>query len=275
LSNSRQCLILFIRVMKHYLKSLVLVLVLAALAASLSCRSPVEESEGPDTAAIIDQLYILESNPAFVSEATRLLESYGFEVDLWQGFDITVDFYRKLPSLGYKFIIFRVHSGILLSLEEEGVKPLPTTYLFTAENYTTTRYITEQLTDKVSNAVMVEDYPLVFAVNSEFIRDIEGEFDNTVILAMGCESYSYDDMPAVFVEKGASAYVGWSYVVSLEYVDEVTLDLIGNLCTANLTLSQAITQTMDAHGRDPYFDAFLKYYPAESGDKTVKELISQ
>jgi len=252
-----------------------LLLALAALVAFTGCGEPVPESDGPDTAAIIDQLHILEANPAFISEATLLLESYGFEVDVWQGSEITVDFYRKLPSLGYKFIIFRVHSGILISLEEEGAKALPTTYLFTAENYTTTRYIGEQLTDKVSNAVMVEDYPLVFAVNTDFLRESDGAYDDTVVLAMGCESYCYDDMPAAFVEKGASAYIGWSNVVTLEYVDEVMLDLLGNLCSANLTVSEAIDHVMTDHGNDPYFDAFLRYYPPESGDMTVKELISQ
>ncbi len=259
--------------MKRYLKLLALVLVLAVMAVSASCRSPSQESDGRDRAAIVDQLYILESNPSFITEATRLLESYGFTVDLWQGNDITVDFYRGLPSLDYKFIILRVHSGLLLSLEEGEVKPLPTTYLFTAENYTTTRYVTEQLTDKVSNAMMMENFPLVFAVNSAFMEDAKGEFNNTVVLAMGCESYCYDDMPEVFVEKGASAYLGWSTVVSLEYVDMVMLDLLGNLCTGNVTLAQGISRTMDDLGYDPYFDAYLKYYPAESGDRTVRELI--
>ena len=259
--------------MKRCLKSLVLAAVLAVLILSSGCGSPEREVEGSGTAAIIDQLYVLESNQAFVNEATLILESYGFEVDLWQGFDVTVDFFRELPTMGYKFIIFRVHSGILLSLEEEGVRPLPTTYLFTAENYSTTRYISEQLTDKVSNAVMVEDYPLVFAVNSDFIRETKGEFNDTVILAMGCESYSYDDMPLTFIDKGASAYLGWSHVVSLEYVDEVTLDLLGNLCTGRMTLARSIEKTMADLGKDPYFESYLKYYPEESGDRTVKKLI--
>jgi len=62
-------------------------------------------------------------------------------------------------------------------------------------------------------------------------------------------------------------------VVSLKYVDEVTLDLLGNLCTGNMTLAQSIDRTMADCGNDPYFDSFLKYYPAESRDKTVRELI--
>ena len=105
------------------------------------------------------------------------------------------------------------------------------------------------------------------------IKDAKGKFKNAVVLAMGCESYCYDDMPAAFIEKGASAYPGWSTVVSLEYVDKVTLDLLGKLCTANVTLSQGISRTMADLGYDPYFNAYLKYHPAGSRDKSVRELI--
>jgi hypothetical protein len=80
-------------------------------------------------------------------------------------------------------------------------------------------------------------------------------------------------MPEAFVEKGASVYVGWSDVVSLEYVDKVMLDLVDNLCTDNMTLAQGVSRTMADLGNDPYFDSYLKYFPAESGGMTVKELI--
>src|SRR4030042_399627 len=95
--------------------------------------------------------------------------------------------------------------------------------------------------------------PSIFTVNSAFIKSASGRFANTLVILMGCESYYYDDMPAAFVEKGASAYVGWSTVVSLEHVDKAALDLLGNLCTANLTLAEGIKRTMDGLGNDPNF----------------------
>ncbi len=252
---------------------LIIITVLAVFILPISCHTPAAVDDNLKKAAIIDQLYIRESNPELIAQVTGVLESYGFKVDVWQGVDISVDFYRKLPSLGYKLILLRVHSGLLVSLEGDKVITLDTTYLFTAENYTTTRYITDQLTDKVSNAVMGENTPLVFAVNSEFIRDAEGQFNHTVVLAMGCESYKYDDMPAVFIQKGASVYIGWNDVVSLEHADRVILSLIKNLCTANLSVSQSTSSTMKETGADPYFGSYLRYYPLESGDKTVEELI--
>jgi hypothetical protein len=259
--------------MKRYLEIVAVVLVLAAIAIPSGCQQSSQDQDAQDRAAIIDQLCLREHDPAFIAEATAILESYGFAVDIWQGEEITVDFYRELPKRGYKLLFLRVHSGLLLAMEESGVKPLEATYLFTGETYTTTKYVSEQLTDKVANALMVEDYPLVFAVSSEFIKDAKGKFNNTVIMAMGCESYYVDDMPAAFMKKGASIYIGWSALVSLEYVDTVALDLLGNLCRENMTVAQAITQTMAEVGPDPYFRTYLKYYPVESGNKKIRELI--
>ncbi|MCJ7604881.1 MAG: hypothetical protein MUO19_02460 [Dehalococcoidales bacterium] len=255
--------------MKRVLTGLLLVITLVIMVSG--CRN--NSDDDIQRAAIIDQLYVLESNPEFNEKASRMMESYGFTVDIWQGSEITVDFYRELPTMGYKLIVFRVHSGLLISMEGDEPAPLDYTYLFTAENYTTTRYVTDQLSDKVSNALISDEYPLVFAVNSHFILDAKGRFENTVILAMGCESYYYNDMPEAFLEKGASAYVGWDTIVSLAHVDAVTLDLLDNLCTDNATLAEATAATMADLGEDPYFHAVLRFTPPESADKTVQELI--
>jgi len=260
--------------MKRYLFIVSVIIVLTTLILTACSNHPAENHSAETKAAIVDQLYLLESNPAFIEKATQILESHGFTVDLWQGKEITVDFYRELPERGYKLIVFRVHSGLLLSMEGSKVVPLETTYLFTGETYTTTKYVSEQLTDKVSNALMSENYPLIFAVNSDFIREnTKGSFDNTVIIAMGCETHYFDDLATAFIEKGASVYTGWSTVVSLEYVDTATLNLLDNLCTENLTVEQGVAETMAELGHDPYFRAYLKYYPAESGGKTITELI--
>ncbi len=259
--------------MKRYSTILAVGLILAAIAILLCNCHPPQESGSQNRAAIVDQLYLLDPNPTFIAEAKALLESGGFTVDLWQGEDITVDFYRELPGRGYRLIVFRVHSGILLSLEEGKVEPLEKTYLFTGETYSTTKYVSEQLTDKVSNALMTEDYPLVFAINSEFIKkDLKGNFDKAVIMAMGCESCYSDDMATAFIEKGASVYIGWSTLVSLEYMDTATLNLLGKLCTENMTVVQGIIKTMAEVGYDPHFRSYLKYYPAERGNKNIKEL---
>jgi hypothetical protein len=262
---------------KLFLKVSIAILVFAALVLPAGCGSPTP-TVTPDLnkAAIVDQLSLRESNPEFIATATKLLESYGFTVDLWQGAAVTVDFYHRLPGMGYKFIVLRVHSGLLISLEADNTtRTLDTTYLFTSENYSTTKYVSDQLADRVSNAMMDENSPLVFAVNSEYIKRADGKFNNSIILAMGCESYKYDDLPAAFIEKGAAAYIGWSDVVTLDHVDVVTLDLLNNLCSANMTLSQSIASTFSRFGKDPYFGSFMKYYPSASGNSTVAQIIGK
>ncbi len=174
--------------------------------------------------------------------------------------------------MGYRFILMRVHSGSLVEIKNGQATEMPDTYLFTAENYTTSRYVTDQLTNKVSYAIMEANSPNVFAVDSEFIKDADGTFNKTVILAMGCESSRHTDLQDAFIAKGASVYIGWSDVVTLDHVDKVTLDLLKNLCTGGMTISEGISQTMATLGHDPYYNSFLKFFPDINGGKTIKEL---
>jgi len=95
---------------------LAIALVLAGIVAFVRIypvNQPSSDNLAEPKAAIIDQLYSLQPNEAFISEVTKELEDYGFEVDIYQGDEVTVDLYRQLPGYGYKVIIFRAHSGLL------------------------------------------------------------------------------------------------------------------------------------------------------------------
>ena len=61
-------------------------------------------------AVIIDQLHNDISNPVYHNKATSLLTDAGYEVDVYTTDDITVDFYKELPSMNYEFILIRSHS---------------------------------------------------------------------------------------------------------------------------------------------------------------------
>lgn len=243
----------------------------------LVCVSPTDQpadssDSGELKAAIIDQLYILQPNQEFIAQATEILEAYGFKVDLYQGDEVTVDLYRLLPTYGYKLIIFRAHSGLVREEYTGTVREL--TFLFTAELYRQPKYPTEQLTDQLASAQMPGDYPYVFATNSKFItQSMRGQFDNTVIIMMGCSCLYYTDMAQAFFEKGASIYFAWSQSVGLRYVDEATINLISNLCNKKMTVEQALHNTIAEVGCDPDYGADLRYYPPMSGDKTIKQLI--
>ena len=231
---------------------------------------PLPPENNLPMAAIIDQLSVLNSNHTFLDQITQQLEDYGFGVDIYQGNDITVDFYRELPEKNYRLIIFRAHSGLLSG--EEGVVRMTT--LFTNEAYRETTHITEQLANRVAKARIDTKHPMVFSIKDSFItKSMEGDFDNTVIIMMGCSCIAIDDLAQAFIEKGASTYLAWHATVGLGYVDQATTYLIQQLCGEQLTVAETVRNTMDTIGADPMFGAKLKYFPAHSGDKTLEQLL--
>jgi hypothetical protein len=233
-----------------------------------ACSAP--ELEPEPRAAIIDQLSIHFPNQAFLDQTAQHLAEYGFVVDLYIGDDVTVDMYRKLPAQGYEVIIFRVHSGLL------GVDPkvASKTWLYTNEPYSKTSHIVEQLDGQVTYAKTHEDAPWFFAVSAKFIeKSMEGKFKKTAIIMMGCDCLHFEDFAQTFIQKGASTYIAWDVSVMLDYVDGATQVLIEKLCSEKLTVEEAVAQTMDEKGPDPEFGAVLKYYPKQSGQHTLAELI--
>jgi hypothetical protein len=233
---------------------------------------PPADHGGKPIAAIVDQLSSFKENEAFVANVTKELEDYGFEVDLYQGDNITVDFYRGLPNHGYKLIVFRAHSGILEGEEQTYYK----TTLFTNEEFDWKKHQLDVLADRLFMASIAEGYPWVFSISPKFISEsMSKEFDGTVIIMMGCAGIYLTDLAEAFIDKGASAYLAWDASVDLDYVDEATTYLIEQLCSENATIKEAVDNTMNVIGPDPEHEAELKYYPyypSGIGDKTLQEL---
>jgi hypothetical protein len=249
---------------------LLLTLLTISLLPLPACSQAPNSSTEPAKAAIIDQLYSLQPNEDFISEIIEELEAYGFEVDIYQGDDVTVDLYGQLPSCGYKLIIFRAHSGLLGSKGQT----IKRTCLFTNEPYSERKHVPEQLSDQLAMARIDENHPWVFGIGDKFItQSMEGEFNNTVIIMMGCSCLYLEDLAQAFVEKGASAYLAWDVTVDLDYVDKATPYLVRQLCLEKVTIKKAVASTMNVVGPDPKHKAVLKYFPPSSGDKTLKELI--
>ncbi len=99
-------------------------------------------------AAIIDQLDDLFPNKRYQQKSLEYLENAGFDVDLYTTEDITVDFYKKLPSMNYKLIYIRTHSVEVVELGNS-------TLLFTGEKYDIDKHILEQLSGQVTKALPI------------------------------------------------------------------------------------------------------------------------
>jgi hypothetical protein len=154
-----------------------------------------------------------------------------------------------------------------------GDKAIPRTCLFTNEPYSETAHIGDQLSDRLAKARIDENNPWVFGIGADFVsKSMQGKFNHTVVIMMGCSTLYIDDLARSFIEKGASVYIGWDATVSLDYVDDAALILVEKVLSKNVSIEAAITGTMSEKGVDPSFSAVLKYYPSQSGNQTLSEL---
>ena len=69
------------------------------------------QTESIPKAAIIDQLHDDIPNILLQQKATELLAAAGYEVDLFTTKDITLDFYKRLPSMNYDLAMIRTHGA--------------------------------------------------------------------------------------------------------------------------------------------------------------------
>ena len=233
-------------------------------------------SEGP-RAIILDNLGLYDKSLSgkdimFVQETKELLEGIGVEVEYVGVKDVTLNFYRGLAK--YNLVILRVHSGILV----EGNKKI--VCFFSSEelsekkfrdysNWFEKKYLANA-TLELPNGTKKS----FIGVKPDFIRNcLNGEFENSIIIAMGCNSLESYSMARAFVDdKKALVYMGWTRDVTADYTDNATLELLKRFFQKNQTVKEAIEIK---RLRDPKTGAVLKYYPASAAELCPKEIIEQ
>ena len=241
----------------------------------------------PPKVAIVDHLSFFpeQRNPAFVDACRNILEEGGLTWAYHKGEEITVNFYRNLPSGGTSLIILRVHSAIMKT-EKETISILG---LFTSERYSpeaTRKYRDDVLNDRLVEAFFSEEEReqgiSYFGIVPKFVEEsMKGEFKNTVIIMMGCEGLGYDglpytDMAKAFVNKGAKVYISWDGPISVNHTDQATVHLLQSLILHKRTIKRAVSETMEIVGKDPRYNSTLQYYPkiAEVGNYAIPNLKS-
>lgn len=220
-------------------------------------------------AAIVDHLSLSAPNQTFIKTATNILKEAGFTVDYYPGEEVNVEFYRNLPSHSHDLIILRVHSA----LSGERKPPLA---LFSSEPYNKMEHVHEQITGQV---VMVrfqtyqEGDPTYFGIFPNFVRSsMNGRFENTMVIMMGCDGLTDTDMAKAFIEKGAKVYISWFGPVSASHTDLATAHVLQHFLIEKRTLKEAIRETFKEIGSDPAYKSLLIYYPLEVGDQTVEDI---
>lgn len=217
-------------------------------------------------AAIVDQLGISQPNKRFVESASRILEQDGYVVDYYPGENVTVSFYKNLPKCNYKVVILRVHSA----LGPNDKKPV---VLFTSEVYNSLNYPLDQLYGRLKKVhfTYVED-KYYFGVTPDFIRNSNGKFNNTVVILMGCNGRTYEEMAQAFIEKGASTYISWNRKVLPQHTDKATLLFLQHSLEEDKTVEQSLNQTFHEVGYDPHYLSKLECFPSNKSSYTISEL---
>jgi len=213
---------------------------------------------------IIDQFY--SENQSFTDEAIELMKSRGMSVSVHKDKEVTVELYRKLPTFGYNLIVLRVHAGISVRPKER------LTFLFTAEPYSTSDYVYEQLSDQITPGVINPDVgePPVFTVGPMFVRmSMEGNFNGATIILSSCLGLYNQYLAEALIEKGASVFISWNEIVSLDHTDKAALTLLKALIVEKRSVKEAVAKTMWEVGPDPTYGGILLYYPPDRGGSTL------
>jgi hypothetical protein len=232
--------------------------------------------QGPLKAAIVDQLSSREANQSFVDSAATLLANAGYDVEYYPGESVNVDAYRALATHDYKVIVLRAHSAVPrkdLSLPPDVDQAVldqimnkigDDVLLFTSEPYDGNAYIDDQKGLRLFPVVYAGDdmSKTYFAVSAGFIESNMGHFDGTTIILMGCSSMATDKTAAAFVDKGASAVIGWNDLVTPEHTDAATERVLQYLLKDHLTPAQAVDRVNADLGPDPQYGAVMKAYPS-------------
>jgi len=232
----------------------------------------VSNSEIP-RAAIIDQLHNDKPNLEYQKNVTSYLTSAGYDVDLYTTDDITVNFYKKLPSMNYEFIVIRSHSLGDGTVEESAS-------LFTGEIYRKDRYMDEQYAGQVGKGVpylpaeverlggweMLRD-ETYFVVGAKLVDELMvGAFPNSIIVLGGCETAETTNLADSLLQRGASEIIGWDGLVSSKDNDKVIMKLLEDTLVNDVEIQHALQSVIQEYDEKLALPATLKYYSSGASD---------
>ncbi len=188
-------------------------------------------------------------------------------MNIFSAKDVTVEFYKNLPSMNYNFIYLRTHSLVVPELDN-------TTFLFTGEKYNINKYFTEQVSgqiargtpsyyeDSVSFENNVESYnnEMYFMISSKFVDEtMQGDFPNSIIIIGGCESVKNLDIASSLVSRGASAIVGWTNPILVGENDRAMTTLFEEMLINKTNINDSIHKVMEKYGSNLHYNSTLRY----------------
>ncbi len=225
-------------------------------------------------AAIVDQISLLHPKRGFIDRASRYLTEAGFDVEVYEGEEVTIELYKNLPAKGYRLIILQTHSSSDLQLPDGTISSANPVFLCSSEPYGERKYFYEQMTNQVRGVELPYESSIVFfSIGPEFVRrSMAGHFDDALIIIGGCQGLSTLHLAEALIERGALAIISWDDWVDLSHNDEAIVYLLQALIIGRLTVEQAVERTMSEVGPDPTYGSVLTYFPQERGSYTIWEV---
>ena len=231
------------------------------------------ENQPANKAALIDQLSISYPNPSFTEEFIRMSKAVGLTPEIFAGTEVTLDLYKRLPSMGYRLIVFRVHqstpSEVLLPYDHP-ITGYPV-YLFTGEPYNEHKYVIEQLSDLVVPAREINGSNIYFSIGPEFVQSMDGKFQNTVIVLAGCSGLYSAELADSFIIKGASVVLGWQRFVEMDYTDKAIDRLLRAILLEKTTFYRSVLVMTSEVGMDPTYATNFLIYPEARSNLTFDQ----
>ena len=221
-------------------------------------------------AAIIDQLHDDLPNFKLQDNATKMLEDAGYQVDLYTTKDITVEFYKNLPSKNYHFILIRSHGGEDLSYEYP-------TRLFTGEKFSKEKHTGEQIYGQVGYGFPIYEEELeeleesgqdildkaYFTVGAKMIQDgMVGTFPDSIIIVGGCQSARSPDLMHALMDRGASHVLGWEATIGSDDNDKAMILLLEETLVKQVSLYDAVAKINEELRPDFKYISLLKLFNA-------------
>lgn len=252
------------KVKKRYPKTLIftLVIILSIIVSGviyylLIISSPQSSQIKPTVlkAAIIDGLSEDVPNPKLVSEMRRILESAGYTVTVFNGSNVNVELFKKLPTMGFSLIIMRLHGGRI----QQPIGLFIGSGLF-AEPFNENKYTYEYLSGYFLKGVAYIGGKEYFVITPHYVSEkFEGKFPNSIVIVLSCYSMWDQVLASAFIERGASVFVGIDYKTDINYLDKVGLELV-KLLSQKIDVAEAVLRIMENIGPDPSTGAKILYY---------------
>lgn len=233
------------------------IILLAAVYTLSLPRKPIAVSA---RAILMDQLSITHPNKTFYWQTQEVLNQFDLQIWYHEGIFNTVDFFTNLPSYNYRIIVLRSHSAMSV----EG-----TLAIFTGEKWDDAKarlnYLTDIIAERIVRVRTEENSTAYFGITPAFISTMKSDFEDAIIIMMGCEGLTNQNMAKAFIEKGAKVYISWTGLVSSEHTDSATAHLLQRLFVDRKTVKEAVTATNNEIGKDPVYGSELAWYPPDEG----------